>query len=52
MRKALVIIECIILAGYGYLASSLGSRKIQKERNDARHSVTDTQYESAEESIE
>ena len=42
----------LIFAGYGYLACSLESRKIKKERQPARNSITDTQYESIEQSAE
>ena len=47
-----LVILYLIFAGYGYLACSLESRKIKKERQPARQSTTETQYESIEQSAE
>ncbi|MBO4650570.1 MAG: hypothetical protein J5653_05200 [Clostridiales bacterium] len=47
-----MVILYLIFAGYGYLACSLESRKIKKERQPARQSTTETQYESIEQSAE
>ena len=47
-----MVILYLIFAGYGYLACSLESRKIKKERQPARNSTTETQYESIEQSAE
>ena len=47
-----LVILYLIFAGYGYLACSLESRKIKKERYDARQSVTATRYDNIEQSSE
>ena len=46
-----LVILYLIFAGYGYVACSLESRKIKKERQPARQSVIETQFESVDESL-